>query len=103
MSNRTPISYKDSKIVRRVFSQSHLAINNALPYANQEKETIYVWKSPMDAGEYEYTLRKRAEIFDVHSPQIIHIQPYDVNLKIQRIGRNPKSVRLNERERFLEL
>lgn len=103
MNERNPISYQDAKIVRRVFSEKHIAINNALSYANQEKETIYVWKSPMDARDSEYTLRKRSDVLDVHSEHIVHIQPFDVNLKIQKKGRNPKSVRLNERERFLEL
>ena len=65
------------------YSQKHLAINKALEYAIQEKETIYVWQGSTGAGEYEYTLRKRSDIIDLKSKQIVHIYRYTGQLPVK--------------------
>lgn len=77
-----------TKTVRSTYSKRHLAINNAQPYANQEQETVFVWKGDIGAGQHEYTLRKRADIIDVHSDRIVHTAAFTgrppLRIKTQR-------------------
>lgn len=63
--------------VRSTYSEKKLAIEKALPYSQQEKEDIYVWEQPIDAQQREYTLRKRSDIIDIHSSQIVHRERYE--------------------------
>ena len=65
------------KSIRSTYSDKKLAIKKALPFSQQEKEDIYVWEQLIDAQQHEYTLRKRADIVNVHSDQIVHRQRFE--------------------------
>ncbi len=76
------------KTVRSTYSEKQLAIKKSLPFSQQEKEDIYVWEQLIGAQQHEYTLRKRADIIDVHSDQIVHRQQFDEGSVVRYTTKN---------------
>lgn len=71
------------RFVRSTYSEKKLAIKKALAFSQQEKEDIYVWEQLIDAQQHEYTLRKRADIIDLHSDHIVHKQRFEQGSEIR--------------------